>query len=124
MTKTEMLWTDVSPDVIKAAAELCDGHSIFDPEALREVGVPPALVERFTEIFESDFSNPKATIFDNKTGKPVNQMSGVYGYNVLSGMVRDLKLLCAPKFGRGFQAEVWKKAIFDYCDGAKPAENL
>jgi hypothetical protein len=51
-------------------------------------------------------------------------MSGVYGYNVLSGMVRDLKLLCAPKFGRGFQAEVWKKAIFDYCDGAKPAENL
>jgi hypothetical protein len=122
MTTTDMLWADVPADVVKAAAAICDGHGIFDPAALTEVGVPQPLVDRFTETFESDFSNPKSTIFDNKTGLPINQMRGVYGYNVLSGIVRDLKIQAEPKFGRGFQAEVWKKAIVDHFDGPVPAE--
>ena len=122
MTTKEISWTDVPAEVVLAAAAVCDGHSIFDPAALREVGVPEALITRYTEIFESDFSNHKETIFDSKTGRPVTQMSGVYGYNVLSGIVRALDLPYQPKFGRGSQAEVWKKAISDHFHGAATTE--
>lgn len=109
--ETEIRWTDVPAEVVLAAADLCDGHGIFDPIALIEVGVPQALADRYTDIFESDFSNPKSIIFDNKTGEPVKSMAGVYGLNVLSGMVRDFKLEYEPKFGRGFQAQIWKEAL-------------
>lgn len=109
--KKEMRWTDVPPAVVLAAADLCDGHGIFDPIALIEVGVPQELADRYTDIFESDFSNPKSVIFDNKTGEPVKSMAGVYGLNVLAGMVRDFNLEYEPKFGRGFQAQVWKEVL-------------
>lgn len=115
-----MKWTDVPSTTVLAAANLCDGHSIFGPELLLEAGVPQELVDRHTSTYESDFSNPKYVIFDNKTGEPVKEMKGVYGLNVLSGIVSDLGLEAPEKFGRGFQAQVWKDAIQAHFD-PKPA---
>ncbi len=111
-----MKWTDLPPTVVLAAADICDGHSIFAPKALLDVGVPQELVERYTQIFESNFNDPKQTIFDNKTGEPVKAMEGVYGLPVLLDMVTDFKLQCEHKFGRGFQARVYQEALHKHLD--------
>lgn len=106
-----MKWTDVPVDVVKAVMELCDGHGIFDPKALIDAGVPQELADKFTNTYTSDFSSPKYVIYDNQTGAPVEAMQGVYGLEVLEGMIRDFGLTAPEKFGRGFQAQVWKEAL-------------
>lgn len=103
-------WRDVPADVLKAAANMCDGHTIFDPQAFSNIGVPQDLVDRCTEVYESNFENPKYTI-SGPDGKPVNQMKGVYGLDALASMIRDLDLSAPDKIGRGSQAQVWKEAI-------------
>lgn len=114
--ETQIRWTDLPASVVLAAADLCDGHGIFDPTALIEVGVPQELADRYTDLFESNFDDPKYIIYDNKTGEPVASMPGVYGLNVLAGMVRDFKLNAPEKFGRGFQAQIWKEALHKELD--------
>lgn len=110
-----MKWTEIDPKIVLAAADICDGHTIFDPQAFLDAGVPQELVDRCTSIYESDFSNPKYTI-SGPDGKPVNQMRGVYGLDALASMVRDFNLQCAAKLGRGFQAQVWKEALHKHLD--------
>lgn len=105
-----MKWTDVPAQVVLAAADICDGHTIFNPEAFIEVGVPQELVDRCTDVLESDFSNPKYTISD-RDGKPVNHMRGIYGLTALASMIQDFDLDAPEKLGRGFQAQVWKDAL-------------
>lgn len=108
-----MKWTDISASVVLAAADICDGHTIFKPEAFLEVGVPQELVDRCTSIHESDFSDPKYTI-SGPDGKPVNQMAGIYGLDALSSMIRDFGLETEQKLGRGFQARVWQEALHNH----------
>lgn len=113
---TSMKWTDLPPSVVLTAADLCDGHGIFDPTALIEVGVPQELADRYTDVFESNFDDPKYIIYDNKTGEPVKAMPGVYGLNVLAGMIRDFKLNAPEKFGRGSQAVEWQRVLHEHLD--------
>lgn len=110
---TTIRWTDIPKDIVLAAAELCDGHTIMAPKAFEEIGVPPAMVSRCTSIYESDFSNPKYTI-SGPDGKPVNQMQGIYGLDALSSMIRDFGIIAPAKFGRGSQAYVWRDEIKKY----------
>ena len=98
-----------------AAADICDGHTIFKPEAFLDVGVPQELVARCTNTYESDFSNPKYTI-SGPDGHPVNHMSGIYGLDALASMVRDFDLEYEPKLGRGFQARMYQKALHKHLD--------
>ena len=105
-----MKWTDIPASVVLAAADICDGHTIFNPEAFSEVGVPQELVDRCTDTYESDFSNPKYTI-SNPDGKPVNHTRGVYGLDMLESMIRDFGIVTDTKFGRGFQARLWQEAL-------------
>lgn len=105
-----MKWTDVPAEVVLAAADICDGHTIFKPEAFLDAGVPQELVDRCTNVHESDFSNPKYTI-SGPDGKPVNQMAGIYGLDALATMIRDFDLDAPQRSGRGFQAQVWKEAL-------------
>lgn len=105
-----MKWTDVPAEVVLAAADICDGHTIFKPEAFLDAGVPQELVDRCTSVHESDFSEPKYTI-SGPDGQPVAQMSGVYGLDVLDSMIRDFDLDAPQTFGRGFQARVWQEAL-------------
>jgi hypothetical protein len=115
-----MKWTEIDSKIVLAAADICDGHTIFNPQAFVDVGVPQTLVDRCTHIYESNFSNPKETI-SGPDGKPVNQMRGIYGLDALDSMVRDFNLQCESKFGRGFQAQVWKEALHKHLD-EKPVE--
>jgi hypothetical protein len=111
---SDLTWHDVPPDVVKIAADMCDGHSIREPSDFVEVGVPAELVEQYTEALESDFSDPKQTIHAADTGKPLGAVVGVYGLHMLEGMVKDFRLKCAHKFGRGSQARVYQEAISNY----------
>lgn len=111
-------WTDIPAHIVLAAADICDGHTIFDPQAFLDIGVPQEMVDRCTTIYESDFSNPKYTI-SGPNGKPVNQMRGIYGLDALDSMVRDFNLEYEPKLGRGFQARMYQEALHKHLD-AKP----
>ena len=111
---SETTWLAVPPDIVRAAAELCDGHSIRNPEDFLEVGVPQEVVEHYTEALESNFSDHKQTIHSAETGQPISAVVGVYGLHVLEGMVNDFRLKCERKYGRGFQARVYQDAIYKY----------
>jgi hypothetical protein len=113
-------WTEIDPQIVLAAADICDGHTIFKPEAFTEVGVPQELVDRCTNVYESDFSNPKYTI-SGPDGQPVNQMKGIYGLDALESMIRDFELPHDVKFGRGFQARVYQEALHKHLD-PKPVD--
>lgn len=110
-----MKWTDIPASVVLAAADLCDGHTIFEPKAFLDVGVPQELVDRCTNTYESDFSNPKYTI-SGPDGKAVNQMRGIYGLDALSSMIRDFGIVAPAKFGRGSQAYVWRDELHKHLD--------
>jgi hypothetical protein len=111
---SEATWLTVPPEIVRAAAELCDGHSIREPADFVEVGVPAELVEHYTEALESNFDDYKQTIHSAETGKPIGAVVGVYGLHVLEGMVNDFRLKCAHKYGRGSQARVYQDAIYTY----------
>jgi len=108
-------WTDIPAHIVLAAADICDGHTIFDPQAFLDVGVPQELIDRCTNVYESNFADPKYTI-SGPDGAPVNQMSGIYGLDALESMVRDFKLEYEPKLGRGFQARVYQEALHKHLD--------
>lgn len=108
-----MKWTEIPASVVLAAAELCDGHTIFAPEAFVEINVPQELIARCTDVYESNLSDPKYTI-SGPDGKPVNQLKGIYGLDALAGMIRDFKLPARGQLGRGSQAEVWKQALREH----------
>jgi hypothetical protein len=110
-----MKWTEIEPKIVLAAADICDGHTIFKPEAFLEVGVPQELVTRCTSIYESNFADPKYTI-SGPDGKPVASMEGVYGLDMLESMIRDFELPHDVKFGRGFQARVYQEALHKHLD--------
>jgi hypothetical protein len=108
-------WTEIPANVVLAAANICDGHTIFEPDAFLGVGVPQELVDRCTNVYESNFSDPKY-IISGLDGKPVNQMRGVYGLDMLDSMVRDFDIQAESKFGRGSQAQVWKEALHKHLE--------
>jgi hypothetical protein len=108
-------WTDIDPKIVRAAAAICDGHTILTQQAFVDVGVPQELIDRCTEIYESNFSDPKYTISDSN-GIPVNQMRGIYGLVALASMVRDFDLEYEPKLGRGFQARVYQEVLHKHLD--------
>lgn len=110
-----MKWTEIPNAVVLAAADLCDGHTIFDPKAFLDVGVPTELVDRCTKVYESDFSDPKYTI-SGPDGKPVNQMPGVYGLDALASMIRDFNISAPNKLGRGSQAQVWREELHKHLE--------
>lgn len=106
-------WANVPAKVIKAAIEMCDGHTILKPEAFLNVGVPPAMVKAHTHTIKSNFNDPKYTIF-GPDGKPVKSMEGVYGLDVLADIVRQFNLECRDFFGRGSQAREYERVILEH----------
>lgn len=122
--KKDLMWTDVALEHIKAAIDIIDGdgHTIFKPEAFIEAGVPQEIVDRCTDVHESDLSSHKATIFVD--GKPTNAVKGVYGLAMLSTMIRDLGLTAPDYLGRGFQARAWTEAINAYIERKKETSTV
>ena len=89
-----------------------DGHTIFRPEFYAPHFTEDELrTAQLIQTLESDFSNPKSTIFDND-GNPVEKMDGVYNLNFLywvAGIngVSNIR----ECFGRGSQAQAIVEAI-------------
>lgn len=96
------------PDVILKAAARCDGHSILNPEAFTDVGLPHDVVEHLTTRYKSD-GTPKGTIFVG--GQPVKELTGVYGLDVLTFIAGALGVEYEDKIGRGFCAQSTQQAL-------------
>lgn len=97
------------PEVILKAADLCDGHSIFDPQAFLEAGLPAEVVDHVTRTYQSDPSSPKSTLFVH--GQPVAEVSGVYGLDLLRFLAQALGVQHAPALGRGYEARRLQAAL-------------
>ena len=106
-------WKHLPTKVLFDVAELCDGHTIFKPEAFTDLGVPSELIEQFTQEFESNTDSYKETIFDDH-GKIVPKLRGVYGLDVIESINRELGLQSPNKFGRGFRADLCRSQIKDH----------
>jgi hypothetical protein len=105
-------WENIPAKVILAVADICDGHTIMKPAAFLELGLHKDMVKAHTHVIKSDFSDHKSTIF-GPDGKPVASMEGVYGLDVLSDIVHQLKLNYHDFFGRGTQAREWQRVIVE-----------
>jgi len=104
-------------ETIKAIAMVNegDGHSIFDPQAYADAGMPEELLAHFCEVHKSDGTH-KGSIFDSN-GRVLRSLDGVYGLRVSSALVSSLDLEAGNYMGRGFQARANHEAILKYCDG-------
>lgn len=91
-----------TPDIILRAADLCDGHSILKPQAFIEAGLPQEVVNHLTRTYRSD-GTPKGTIFVN--GRPVQELAGVYGLDLLRFLASALEVEYQSAMGRGFEAQ-------------------
>ena len=115
------LLKQTDPRAILKAAALCDGHTLFKPEAFIEAGLPEELVKSLTTTHRSDGS-PKGTIFVN--GQPVTSLEGVYGLDVLRFIAQVFGIDYPSKIGRGFQAQALYHAIHQHFSNVKtPPEN-
>lgn len=103
-----------APAVLLRAAGLCDGHSILDPKAFVEVGLPAAVVEHVTRRYTSDGS-PKGTIFVH--GEPVPELRGVYGLDLLRFLADALGVTYRSAIGRGFEAQNIQSALHAHFAG-------
>ena len=90
------------PEVILTAADLCDGHSIFDPQAFLDAGLPANVVAHLTRTYKSDLSSPKSALFVK--GTPVKELTGIYGLEMLRFLAGALGVEYTPALGRGTEA--------------------
>lgn len=96
--------------VILKAADICDGHGIFDPAAFIDAGLPLEVVSALTREFESSTTDPMKAIF--KDGEFVPKAKGIYGLEMLKFMALALDVRYAGCFfGRGTQAREIKRAL-------------
>lgn len=111
-----MTWNEVPKDVVLAAINMCDGHTIFKPEGFTKLGVPQEIVDANTRCYDSDGSD-KGSITDLKTGLKVDHMTGVYGLSMLFNIANTLKIPYESKMGRGFQARAIQEAVRKHFEG-------
>lgn len=99
--------------ILEVTKEL-DGHSIYPSEMFKEMALPKKLWKPLLRTHRSDMSDPKATIFDTKTGSPLDELMGVRGLSMLWKLAEyvgaDTKI-AASKMGRGYQARELQSAI-------------
>ena len=107
-----------SPEVILKAADVCDGHSILDPQAFIDAGLPAEVVGHLTRTYKSDLSSPKSTIFVK--GEPVRELSGVYGLDVLRFLAGAVGVEYMRALGRGFEARNIQAALHAHFRKSEP----
>jgi len=97
------------PEVVLRAAAVCDGHTVLDPRAFLDAGLPMDVVDHLTRTHRSDPSHPKSTLFVD--GRPVEELSGVYGLDALRFLADALGVAYARALGRGFEARNIRAAL-------------
>ena len=100
----------ISREVVDRLVEELDGHSIFHPRALIELGLPLEAVDNLTREHRS--SNCVGGQLTSK-GRTVDSLFGIYGLDALrwlaTAVQADTKNCQAT--GRGTLAEQYKDAI-------------
>lgn len=104
-------------EIVLAAADRCDGHTIFKPRAFLDAGLPREIVDHLTCTHGSDGS-PKGTIYVH--GQAVERLSGIYGLELLRFLASALGVEYAPKLGRGSEAREIQAALHRHFQGAVP----
>ena len=99
------------PAAILRASAMCDGHSILNPQALVDVGLPEPLVQQLTHTHDSDGTH-KGTI--QQAGQPVAEVRGVYGLHLLEFLAGALGVSYRQCLGRGSQARAIQQALLDH----------
>jgi len=93
-------------DALASGIIVGDGHTIFFPEYYAPYFSEDELrAARLICTLESDFSDPKSTIFD-RDGNPMDEIEGVYNLAFLYWLCGALEI-CSSNFfsGRGSQAQ-------------------
>ena len=98
--------TERTKDALADGKVVGDGHTIFLPEFYAPHFSEDELRKaRLIRTLESDFSNPKSTIFD-ANGNPVDKMEGVYNLSFLYWLCDALGVDSYNDYnGRGSQAQ-------------------
>ena len=80
-----------------------DGHGLYDPALLADLGVPPAHVEAVTRTYRSDGSG-KGSIF-GPDGVIPRLPRALYSLDVYRRLAADLGLPPSSALGRGSEAQ-------------------
>lgn len=108
-----------------------DGHSIANDDYWIGKGWSKEFVEELSEFHQSDFSNPKSTIFDSQ-GNPVAGMRGIGFLRFHYWIAKTLELPwgngegeIGEYFGRGSQASAIAEVARAYlrAQGISPKES-
>ena len=86
-------WKTVTPDLVLALLEYCDGWNVLDSSLLKEEGFPEQLVDRVTEEHRSK-QNGKAAVLGVDCSK-VDSLKGVFCLDLLYNIAKDLELSSA-----------------------------
>ena len=100
---------DTPGAVILKAVAICDGHSIFGPQAFVDAGLPEPVVRYFTSNHRSDPASHKGTIFVG--GRAVDHVTGVYGLSLLEFVAEALGVDYRRCHGRGSQSSAIHQAL-------------
>ena len=106
-------WTS-KLDLGLLAEVINDGHSIFNPTIITEIGLPPKHFGKMNRTYKSDFINYKTTIYVNN--KPVKSLDGIKGNQIRYKLFKllDIEYSGHTYFGRGSQARAEAEVILDY----------
>ena len=100
----------ISKDAVRKLVEELDGHSIFHPRALIELGLPLEAADDLTEEHKSSNAVGGQLIANDKR---VESIFGIYGIDALRSIAKavnaDTSSVTAS--GRGTRAEQYKDAI-------------
>lgn len=105
----------IAKNTLEAALKIIDGdgHTLFDPEAFRNAGMPEYIVDYFTAVHATDLSSPQGVMFDSK-GNLVPYIEGIYGLEMLRSMASSLGAKASSALGRGFEARELTKNIEEH----------
>lgn len=113
--RTDNEWiSKLSPDVVQKILGVVDGdgHTIFDPKAFLEEGIPQEIVDRFTVVHKSGHT-PKSKIFGDRG--VYEAVCGVYGLNMLQDIAEQLGLKGWEHLaGRGFRARAITEVLHNW----------
>ena len=99
-----------------------DGHSIFKPESVStETGVSMDKIEPYCEVYESDTSHSKSTIYVE--GAPVDELKGLYGLSMIETFARKIGVQ-SECMGRGFRCSALCKGIIKSLEECDPDQKF
>lgn len=102
-------WKTVTPDLVQALLEYCDGWNVLDSSLLKQEGFPEQLIDRVTEEHRSK-KNGKAAVLDEDCQK-VDSLKGVFCLDLLYDIANDLELLSAMTKARNRLSQEEQAAI-------------